>query len=99
MSSESKIHRVKLIECPVCGSALNAAHGVNHAEEPQENDISICGYCTTVMVFDKNAKARVISDNEISIIKMVNSSLWDQVNETIERLNKKKGNPAKLFTE
>jgi hypothetical protein len=51
------------------------------------------------MVFNKDAKARVISDIEISIIKLANREIWDEVEKTIERINKTKGNPTKLFTE
>jgi hypothetical protein len=97
MSSVNKIHRVKLVECPVCGSALNAAKSVNGADQPREYDLSVCGFCTTVLIFDKDIKARVITDIEFEILKSVNPELYTQINTVIKTIENRRGKPVGQF--
>jgi len=97
MTNENQIYKVKPVECPVCGKSLSSVHGINHIAEPQAYDISICGYCTTVMVFDKNINPKVITDEQIAILKTANSQLWNDIQETIENINKSKGNPVQFL--
>ena len=97
MSNVSKVHRVKEIECPVCGAELNSAKGIDVDHQPREYDLSMCGFCTTVLVFEKDLKARVIKDIELQILKSVNPELYKQMNDTIKLIENKKGRPAGLF--
>ena len=97
MSNVSKVHKVEAIECPVCGVELNSARCVDGNDKPKQYDLSVCGFCTTVMVFDKDIKARVITDVELEILKSLNPELYNQINNTIKVIENKKGRPAGLF--
>lgn len=98
MSKKDGVHRVSHVECPVCGSGLNAARSVDTDEgEPRENDLSICGYCSAVMVFDKDIKTRIITDYEWEALKKQAPDLYNELNKAIQLIQNKGGNPAKLF--
>jgi len=47
--------------CPHCKAKLDAVHG---QEMPKEGDLSICVYCSTFLVFDKNLKLSILSKKE-----------------------------------
>jgi predicted RNA-binding Zn-ribbon protein involved in translation (DUF1610 family) len=97
MSSMRKVHKVKAVECPVCGTELNSARCVDGNEKPKEYDLSVCGFCTAVMVFNKDLRARVITDAEFEILKSVNPGLYNQLNDTIKVIENRKGRPVGLF--
>lgn len=97
MSSVRKIHKIEAVECPVCGVELNSARCVDGNHKPKEYDLSVCGFCTAVMVFDEDLKARVITDVEFEILKSVNPELYNQLNGTIKVIENRKGRPAGLF--
>ena len=91
MNNENKHHRMDHMECPVCGSSLNATREANGTDDkPSENDISVCEFCTAVMVFDKNIKPRIITDQEFQMIKKINPDLFNELNKIIEIISNKK---------
>jgi hypothetical protein len=97
MSKENK-HKVADVECPVCGTTLNRARGTTNTEEaPRENDISVCAYCTAVMVFDSDLKTRVITDQEFTAIKQQAPDLYDELNSAIKLIQNHRGKPSSLF--
>lgn len=50
-----------LQQCPFCRSAIDAASG---PKEPEDGDATICYSCENLLIFDKNLRLRVPSEDE-----------------------------------
>lgn len=50
--------------CPECGVKINAA-GTNKDIKPKPGDISVCGECTSYLVFDDNLKLKSMTMDDI----------------------------------
>lgn len=53
--------------CPHCGRPADGAMGLDD-ETPRDGDISICGYCINISIFQANGTLRVPTDAEAIMI-------------------------------
>lgn len=62
-----KDHRTKLSKCTSCGeamdSAMNAQFGINNV--PSSGDVTVCMYCSHIMIYDDNLILRDPSNDEL----------------------------------
>jgi hypothetical protein len=54
--------------CPVCEYKLDAATSISDVALPQENDISICINCTSVLAFRADGTLRKLTSDENSAL-------------------------------
>lgn len=59
-----KIH-VPINNCPVCKHYIDAATCVEYDYTPQQDDISLCLYCSSVNAFNSDLTLRAMTDSEI----------------------------------
>ena len=92
MSKRPKLYKVEPIECPVCGERLNASSPVNDEDiAPKEYDITICDYCSTVMVFNKHLKPKVITTEEFGTIKNDYPEVSQEINNVVQEILSRRG--------
>ena len=58
--------RWKACKCPVCKETLDGVQSLTNPEyTPQEGSFSICAYCWTISIFQKDGSLKVAKDEEI----------------------------------
>ncbi len=51
--------------CPVCKSSIDAATCIENDCTPEQDDISLCLYCSSVNAFNSDLTLRAMTDSEI----------------------------------
>lgn len=76
----TKRHVVPDTECPVCSMVLNRSSEINGKDiKPTEGDVTICNYCSCVMVLNSDLKPRVITDQELKDLKENYPNEWKTI--------------------
>ena len=52
--------------CPECGNVLGMATGIGSDRMPSEGDVSVCGYCATIVRFKADLQLRTATADEIA---------------------------------
>jgi len=67
---DSRGIRLPTIKCPTCGAELDAAShaGGNEDYHPSPEDLSICYYCTEMLIYNADMTLRVASVAELEAL-------------------------------
>jgi hypothetical protein len=60
--------------CPWCGEDLTAASGVNHPNNPEPGDCTICIYCAGWCIFDEQLLLRKPTSEEQAEIDSIHEA-------------------------
>lgn len=72
-------HIVDSQACPVCVTPLDAAINVSGKAGPQDGDLTICIYCTTVLRFGPDGVLEMLSTEEWSRMSKEEQEFLSQV--------------------
>lgn len=70
--------------CPKCGRLLSACSGINKIF-PMPEDVTICKYCQSILIFNKDMTARLPSQVELEEIQE-DKEFWSEIQSTISAL-------------
>ncbi|MCW5907331.1 MAG: hypothetical protein KIS94_05695 [Chitinophagales bacterium] len=57
-------YTIKSCRCPKCNKELNRATNATGNSSPQGGDLSICGYCTSFLVFREDTSVELLDRDE-----------------------------------
>jgi hypothetical protein len=60
--------RLEQVQCPACGTVLDAATGLTGKEGPEPGDLTVCLYCSAVLMFEEPPQLRVLSTIELAAL-------------------------------
>ena len=77
------------ISCPYCGATLDDATQMGAEQaQPSEGDITVCLYCTGVMLYDVHLKPVVLTDEAR---KGISEENWADINRVAAAIRKGRG--------
>jgi len=47
--------------CPACDNKLDGFTAVDHRNDPEPDDVTVCAYCVEILRFDENLKLEIAS--------------------------------------
>lgn len=57
---------VEKTACPYCGKAINMATNTENERGPEEGDLSVCGWCGGLLIFNEDLSIRKLTIEEIA---------------------------------
>lgn len=61
---DSQTHKCLQGPCPQCGASLNRATNMENQRAPTADDLMICIYCATILVYQADLQLRRLSESE-----------------------------------
>lgn len=63
--------------CPCCGYKMNRLSGIGHDNKPEPGSLTICMYCSEVLILGPDLKMVKPTESELAEIKSL--SVWNQL--------------------
>lgn len=81
-----RTHETPQDKCPGCGYDFDRASGANTDSPPAEGDISICGRCAAVLVFDEDLRLSVFPEEDVKLLHPEDRAAIEAVRDAIRRM-------------
>lgn len=79
-----------MTNCPNCKRKLDAVTGVDHEEQPQPNDVSVCFYCGAINQFNDELELVPLPEEVLEYIKENETQNYDIIMEVVSRIKSRK---------
>lgn len=70
------ITRVEKTYCKTCNGAQDSHGNITGDWGPKENDVSVCLYCGTISLFDKDLNLIAMPEKEMDVIRNNEPDNW-----------------------